>query len=238
MIIYVKKVEGAVIPAQAAKKDESGNLVATNAAGYDIVATSDPTFWKDKAQITGETFDRIDYVEYKTNLFVAPSVKTFHSLILPRSSNSNFNLLLGNGIGLIDNDYRGQILFRWKYVWQPEDLVVTSPNYQIKGKVNFDKMYKKGDTIGQFVISPTVYVEYQWADSLDETLRGEGGFGHTNEHKPMTLEERLKKEKQDFESLKKNDVQPKSVLDRYREMGNSPTRVPYTELIKQRENQR
>ena len=44
-----------------------------------------------------------------------------------------------------------------------------------------DKPYnfEKGERIGQFVISPVVQADWSVTASLDETERGEGGFGHT-----------------------------------------------------------
>ena len=63
MKIYVKKVDGLVLPIQGTER----------ATGYDIVATSDP-------KIVGEPGDEkedevlnwksVDYIQYETNLFL------------------------------------------------------------------------------------------------------------------------------------------------------------------------
>jgi dUTP pyrophosphatase len=38
---------------------------------------------------------------------------------------------------------------------------------------------KRGDRIAQLVIAPVVTSEFCEVEDLDETERGEGGFGHT-----------------------------------------------------------
>lgn len=167
MKIYVKKIDGITLP-------EKGSQVA---AGYDIVAATEPKIvGVSGEEENGKKFWRsIDYIEYETNLFIAPSAQTVHTLIHPRSSISKYNLVLANSIGLIDNDYRGMIICRFKYVWQPTDF------YQYKnalvGDVNIDKIYKKGDKIAQLVFEPTVQSEFEIVDDLSQTQRGSGGFG-------------------------------------------------------------
>jgi len=68
---------------------------------------------------------------------------------------------LVNGIGTIDADYRGEI--RVPLInWSNEDFVIND-----------------GDRIGQVIITSYEKVEIELADSLSDTERGEGGFGHT-----------------------------------------------------------
>jgi dUTP pyrophosphatase len=166
MKIYVKNIEGITLP-------QKGTEVA---AGYDIVATSTPNIVG--AQVEASAWKRIDYIEYETNLFIAPSAVTFHTLIHPRSSISKYNLVLANSIGLIDNDYRGMVICRFKYIWQPEDSVYSGGGFYINP--NIDRIYKKGDKIAQLVFEPTVNVEFELVDDLNNTQRGSGGFGSTD----------------------------------------------------------
>ena len=100
------------------------------ATGFDVVVTS-------SHEIVGELYEngsykRIDYIQYKTNLKLAVQKDRQFSnfgytdldydiLAFPRSSVSKYNLVLANCIGLIDADYRGEVLIRFKYIWQPED---------------------------------------------------------------------------------------------------------------------
>lgn len=155
-------------------------------AAYDVFAVAEPEIVGEK---DGEYWKRIDYIQYRSAIFAAPQKdeygRDYHILIHPRSSASKYNLLLANGIGLIDTDYRGELLVRYKYVWQPEDFVLLykklidrSEPYLV-GKVNMDKIYKKGDRVCQLVIEPTTEAEWVRVEDLDKTERGEGGFEST-----------------------------------------------------------
>lgn len=66
-----------------------------------------------------------------------------------------------NSPGTIDADYRGEIK-------------VILINH---GKADF--VIKRGDRIAQMVIQPVTQVELTEVESLDETSRGQGGFGST-----------------------------------------------------------
>jgi len=58
-------------------------------AGYDIIAASEPNIVGTIAY--GPYWQKIDYIEYDTGLQIAPE-KGYHTLVVPRSSISNFNL--------------------------------------------------------------------------------------------------------------------------------------------------
>ena len=66
-----------------------------------------------------------------------------------------------NSPGTIDADYRGEV-----------KVILT--NF---GKNDF--LIKRGDRIAQLVIARYERVAWEERDSLDETPRGAGGFGHT-----------------------------------------------------------
>lgn len=158
------------------------------ATGYDVIAISEP-------EIVGETQDnitytRVDYIQYKTNLKLAVQEERQYSgfgytdidydiLAFPRSSVSKYNLVLANCIGLIDADYRGEVLLRFKYQWQPEDYRIRTDNL-LEGTVNNNKIYKKGDKICQLKVTKVEDVEFVLVNELDSTNRGEGGFGSTD----------------------------------------------------------
>ena len=179
MIIEIKNVEGLTIPSRANETD----------AGYDIVATSDPRIVGEKVEgVDGEFWKSITYIEYNTNVFISPQsdyvndafwatkTKNYHTLLFPRSSISKYNLSLCNSIGLIDQGYKNEILFRFNYLFQPEDYKVWYEG-QLVAKVNYNKIYKMGDKIGQLVISETIQPEFTMVDSLKDTDRGNNGFG-------------------------------------------------------------
>ena len=158
------------------------------ATGFDVVVTSDP-------EIVGEKYEngvykRIDYIQYKTNLKLAVQKDRKFSnfgytdldydiLAFPRSSVSKYNLVLANCIGLIDADYRGEVLLRFKYIWQPEDYRIRTDNL-LEGNVNSTKLYNKDDKVCQLKVTKVENVEFVLVDELDSTTRGDGGFGSTD----------------------------------------------------------
>lgn len=66
-----------------------------------------------------------------------------------------------NKVGVIDSDYRGEIM-------------VALHNHSKE-----EKMVESGERIAQMVLAPYVYGEYEEVNELDETGRGSGGFGST-----------------------------------------------------------
>ena len=66
-----------------------------------------------------------------------------------------------NKVGVIDADYRGEIM-------------VSLHNHSAVEQTIAD-----GERIAQLVITPFLAVEYTETDTLSETVRGEGGFGST-----------------------------------------------------------
>ena len=158
------------------------------ATGFDVIVTSAPEIVGD--QYENGSYKRIDYIQYKTNLKLAVQKDRQFSnfgytdldydiLAFPRSSVSKYNLVLANCIGLIDADYRGEVLLRFKYIWQPEDYLVRIDKL-LEGYVNFTKLYNKGDKVCQLKVTKVENVEFVLVDELDSTNRGDGGFGSTD----------------------------------------------------------
>ena len=156
--------------------------------GFDIIVTSDPEIVGE--QYSNGAYKRIDYIQYKTNLKLAVQKDRQFSnfgytdldydiLAFPRSSVSKYNLVLANCIGLIDADYRGEVLLRFKYIWQPEDYRIRTDNL-LEGNVNVTKLYNKGDKVCQLKVTKVENVEFVLVDELDSTTRGDGGFGSTD----------------------------------------------------------
>ena len=82
--------------------------------------------------------------------------------IYPRSSAGiKSRITLANTTGIIDSDYRGEIIL----------FLVNNSNQ--------DFVISNGDRLAQMVIQPYQKVEIELVDSLDETDRGEGGIGST-----------------------------------------------------------
>lgn len=101
------------------------------------------------------------YIEYGTGLAV--KIPTgYAGLIFPRSSISNTGMILANAVGLIDSGYRGEILLRFKYI--------AGTRY-----------YNIGEKIGQLVIVKIPHITLKEVKELDNTERGDKGFGHTDD---------------------------------------------------------
>jgi len=82
--------------------------------------------------------------------------------VRPRSGlAAKHGISLPNTPGTIDADYRGEIKV---ILINLGDAPVT---------------INRGDRIAQLVIAPVLRAQWETVDSLDETARGEGGFGHT-----------------------------------------------------------
>lgn len=232
MKVYVKKIDGLTLPSK-------GSPVS---AGYDMVATSDPKVVGVKYENTENGWQRVDYIEYETNIYMAPSVVTVHSLIHPRSSISKYNLQLANSIGLVDNDYRGMVICRFKYVWQPEDYELrlsftgsdTAPTGYLMGKVNYDKIYKKGEKIAQLVFESTIGIEWEVVDELEQTQRGTGGFGSTGEWANVPPKTAPEKPVNDpFAELNK----PSDLAEKFRKNNYYSPNRPYEQVVREAQRQ-
>lgn len=101
--------------------------------------------------------------QIKYNLGLAFEIPVDHvGLLFPRSSIVKTSLRLGNSVGVIDSDYRGEV------------SAVFDVTYMANGS-----MYKSGDRIVQMVIVPAPRFDLKEVSSLDETERGSGGYGST-----------------------------------------------------------
>jgi dUTP pyrophosphatase len=88
--------------------------------------------------------------------------KGFEAQVRPRSGLAVRNgIMLVNSPGTIDSDYRGEI----------KVIMFNS------GDEPFE--IKRGDRIAQLIISKYERVVLKKVDEIEETSRGDGGFGHT-----------------------------------------------------------
>ncbi len=119
-------------------------------AGMDLVATS----------IISETDTQITF-----GIGLALEIpKGFVGLIFPRSSVRKTRLMLSNCVGVVDSGYRGELQATFNKVNQNSIA---------------ENDYKVGDRIAQIMIIPHPEVEFEEADELSDTERGDGGFGST-----------------------------------------------------------
>jgi dUTP pyrophosphatase len=97
-----------------------------------------------------------------TGLFIEPEDRDVVAVVAARSGlAARKGICLANGIGVIDSDYRGEIL-------------VTLLNTSDEPFTVAD-----GDRIAQLMFMPVLRASFIEADELGETERGAGGFGST-----------------------------------------------------------
>lgn len=99
-----------------------------------------------------------NFYEYGTDIAMQVP-KGYVGLLFPRSSISNTDHYLRNSVGVIDSGYRGEIKIR-----------MSTPEL---GK----KEYNIGDKIAQLVIIKLPWVDIEEVEDLDNSERGEKGFG-------------------------------------------------------------
>ncbi|MCP3899123.1 MAG: dUTP diphosphatase [Desulfobacteraceae bacterium] len=86
----------------------------------------------------------------------------YAALLIPRSGLGSRGLELRNTVGVIDTDYRGQWIAKVK-------------NNSENARLDIEE----GTRIIQCVIVPVYLIDWVMVDKVNETERGEGGFGHT-----------------------------------------------------------
>jgi dUTP pyrophosphatase len=97
-------------------------------------------------------------------------------LMMPRSSITKHNWVLGNSVGLLDPDYVGELQFRFR------GIPINAYKKPMSGNFYLDYEpfpYKVGDRIGQILLIPKLYTTFKQVNELEETDRGDGGFGST-----------------------------------------------------------
>ena len=86
----------------------------------------------------------------------------FAGLIYARSGlATKRGLAPANKVGVIDCDYRGEVMVA------------------LHNHTDIPQSVAQGERIAQLVITPYIVAEFEEAEELSETVRGEGGFGST-----------------------------------------------------------
>ena len=139
--LKIRKVrDGAVIPKRATKGSAGMDLYACIAAPV--------------------TVNPHECVKFPTGIAIALPSEMYGAFIFARSGLSvNHGLAPANCVGVVDSDYRGEIMV---------------------GLVNqFSQPYtvEPGERIAQMVIMPVSMMAVEECDCLDDTDRGAGGFG-------------------------------------------------------------
>lgn len=142
-LLKIKKLrENAIVPKRA----------TGGSAGMDLYACIDEKI----------TVMPHECVKFPTGIAIALPSAEYGAFIFARSGLSvNHGLAPANCVGVVDSDYRGEIMV---------------------GLVNqFNEPYtvEVGERIAQMVIMPVSIMETEECDNLDDTERGNGGFGST-----------------------------------------------------------
>ena len=142
MVVNIKKIDDrAVLPTYGTEYS----------AGADLYALCDG----DVTINPGET------ILIHTGISIAVP-EGYAGLIYARSGlASKKGLAPANKVGVIDSDYRGEVMVALHNHGSAEQTV------------------SNGERIAQLVITPFLKAEFQISDELDETKRGAGGFGST-----------------------------------------------------------
>ena len=125
---------------------------STGAAGMDLCACLDTPLTLAPHQIA----------RIPTGLAIALPSADYVALVLARSGlGIKHGVVPSNCVGVIDSDYRGEIMVGLYNSGESEYTV------------------QPADRIAQLMVVPVVQAQIQMVDELDETQRGTGGFGST-----------------------------------------------------------
>ena len=100
-------------------------------------------------------------VKIGTGLAFALPEGTFGAVFARSGLASKQDLRPANCVGVVDSDYRGECF-----------IALHNDGTQ-------ERVVRHGDRIAQLVLLPFLPMEFEEADTLSETARGEGGFGST-----------------------------------------------------------
>lgn len=107
------------------------------------------------------TINSHDSAFFRTGLAVAIP-EGYVGLIYARSGLAcKKGLAPSNKVGVIDADYRGEIM-------------VALYNHS-----DCEQIIENNERVAQMIITPFIHVDYNEVDELDATVRGTGGFGST-----------------------------------------------------------
>ena len=171
MKVRIKRLdERAVVPSYSKQGD----------AGMDLTA------------ISVKYNEKNDYIEYDSGVSVEIP-EGYVGLVFPRSSISNYDLMLTNAVGVIDSGYRSTIKARFKLVTSYEEAFVSESRLQegwfeaavhpidvLRNELVEAPIYEIGERFAQLIILPYPKIEFKVVDELSSSERGQGGYGSTN----------------------------------------------------------
>lgn len=143
MNINIKKFsENAVIPTYGTEFAAGCDLYA-NTEGEDVVVRAG------------------SMIKFGTGIGVEIPAGYFGAVFARSGLATKQGLRPANCVGVIDADYRGEIIVG------------------LRNDSGDDRLIHDGDRIAQMIILPYIHAEFTEVDELSETVRGDGGFGST-----------------------------------------------------------
>ena len=152
-------------------------------AAVDLLCTEDVTIYPGETKVIhtglaiwiGSSLDSepvlcTDYGSIWTGLRIA-------GLIVPRSGLGTKGLILANTIGLIDDDYQGELIIQ---AWNRNNK--DEPDYINEHYIPKKIKLKAGDRIAQLMFVPVIKAQLNIVEEFSRvTDRNTGGFGSTGE---------------------------------------------------------
>lgn len=134
-------------------------------AGFDLCVTRDATLKPGETKILGTG--------------IATSIpKGCVGMVFPRSGLGSRGLTLSNCCGIIDSGYRGEICAPL-HNNHPRMGIIRRIVARLRGENDGTMSVKAGERVCQMLVMPYGQATLVEADELDDTERGEGGFGST-----------------------------------------------------------
>ena len=121
------------------------------AAGYDLYAAINDSV----------TIPAHSTVKIGTGLAFALPDNTFSAIFARSGLATKQGLRPANCVGVCDSDYRGEYIVA------------------VHNDTNEEKIIEPNERIAQMILMPYIPMMFEEVESLDETERGEGGFGST-----------------------------------------------------------
>lgn len=148
MQVKIKKLNpNAIIPTQG----------STKAAGFDLYVCDERM-----ADGVALAISPGENALLKTGLAMAIPDGYYGAIYARSGLATKQNLRPANCVGVVDSDYRGEVMVALHNDSQYETRFVNN-----------------GDRVAQIIIAPYLPAEFDETDELDDTERGAGGFGHT-----------------------------------------------------------
>lgn len=148
----LNQVEVKILDKRIGTKFLNVEYATPGSAGMDLIACLD-------GQLTVRPNER---VLISSGIAVYVSDPGYAAVLMPRSGlGHKKGIILGNGVGLIDSDYQGEIKIS---CWNSSDE---------------DYIVEPGERIAQMVFMPVAQPNFKIVSEFAETERGESGFGST-----------------------------------------------------------